>query len=535
METFTGKRQEETRDSGGESHTNSFQLGGLMFNYPQGGHDSNSVQRLPKLDFPRFDGENPKRWIQKCDRYFLLNNIRDEHHKVTMAAMHMEGKADKWLTNLQSTRSITSWFELAEHACIRFENPANDNILGVFSKISQTTTVDDYFEQFENLKGLLFRYYPMLNEHYFVMSFIGGLKDDIKHSKRRTLGICFNCDEVYRPVHFCKKQHLFQTVATEEEVESNEQEEAVTDCEYPPTVESDMEISLHALTGHAIGDTIRIPGILHNCKISVLIDTGSTHSFIDCDLATSLGCDITPTANISVTVANGDKTVSNGICTSLQWKMQNHSFAGNPRLLALGGCDIVLGADWLKKLGDITFNLSNLSITFSYKGTYITLVGDTSPPTLKQIGPKGVKQFFKNNSHGIFAQLTSITITPPPHPTPPIISEVLQDFQNVFANPTQLPPHRSLDHFIPLIPNSSPVNQRPYKCPFFKKYVVEQLVQEMLHSGIKQPSHSPFASPILLVKKKDNCWRFCVDYLKLNNITIKDKFPIPIIDELLDE
>ncbi|XP_026428940.1 uncharacterized protein LOC113324872 [Papaver somniferum] len=353
--------------------------------------------------------------------------------------------------------------------------------------------------------------------------------------KRKTLGICFNCDEVYRPGHFCKKQQLYLMVATLAEAETSEPDEAVTDVDDPPAVESDMEISLNALTGNAIGDTIRIPGFINNHAVSILIDTSSTHSFIDCDLAYSLGCCITPTANLSVTVANGEKTTSTGICNSLHWKMHNHSFIGNLRLFALGGCDIVLGADWLRGLGDITFNLANLSVSFLYKGQQVTLVGAPSPPALRKIGPKGVKEFFKNNFHGIFAHLYSVTPNPPSTPLPPIISGILQDFQDIFSEPTKLPPHRSLDHFIPLQPNSTPINQRPYKCPYVQKSVIEQLVQEMLHSGVIQPSHSPFASPILLVKKKDNSWRFSVDYRKLNNITIKDKFPILVIDELLDE
>jgi hypothetical protein len=105
----------------------------------------------------------------------------------------------------------------------------------------------------------------------------------------------------------------------------------------------------------------------------------------------------------------------------------------------------------------------------------------------------------------------------------------------VFELPKGLPPPRDCDHQIPLIPDACPVQMRPYRYAPALKTEIEKQVTEMLDSGIIQHSKSPFASSVILVRKKDNTYRFCVDYRHLNALTAKTKFSVPVIDEFLDE
>jgi len=118
---------------------------------------------------------------------------------------------------------------------------------------------------------------------------------------------------------------------------------------------------------------------------------------------------------------------------------------------------------------------------------------------------------------------------------PKEIQAVLDEFPDVFDTPTTLPPRRDCDHKIPLIPGAQSVNMRPYRHKPELKTEIERQVAELLESGIIQCSTSHFASPAILVRKKDGTWRLCVDYQRLNAMTIISKYPVPIIDELLDE
>nr|GEU62987.1 putative mitochondrial protein [Tanacetum cinerariifolium] len=115
------------------------------------------------------------------------------------------------------------------------------------------------------------------------------------------------------------------------------------------------------------------------------------------------------------------------------------------------------------------------------------------------------------------------------------LQKVVDQYDDVFALPKELPPQISYDNRIPLLEGTQPVNIRPYRHPPTQKDATEAMVKELLEAGVIKASNSLFASPIIMVKKKDNTWRMCVDYMQLNKNTVKDKFLITIIKELTDK
>lgn len=254
-------------------------------------------------------------------------------------------------------------------------------------------------------------------------------------------------------------------------------------------------------------------------------------------------------------VGNGAQLQCTGYCTEVPFMIDQHTFHISFYLLPIHGDDIILGVQWLQTLGPFVSDFTIPSMQFYYQGSMVTLKG-TSPTLISPTTFHQLNRMLHTNAIATFHAISMIPnpsyIEPVPnheplHRTltledlqcitslPTELATIIHTYSHIFTQPHGLPPNRPHDHHIHLLPDSKPVNTKPYRYPHFQKETITKMIAEMLAEGIIRPSTSPYSSPVLLVKKKDGTWRFCVDYRALNAITIRDRFPIPTIEELLDE
>jgi hypothetical protein len=347
-------------------------------------------------------------------------------------------------------------------------------------------------------------------------------------------GLCFNCDSKYSKGHKCGEKKLFYIDCEEEEEQEQEPSqdenvEAISSEELNPT------ISCNALAGISTPQTLKIEGYIKKKRVIVLIDSGSTHNFIHYKLAKDLNFFVYLEPEFQVMIADGGTINCSGKCNKINLTMGEYVMNSPMISIPMGGADVVLGIQWLQSLGTMAFNFQELFMKFSLEGKKIELRGITGKPG-KVISSNDMTKLLKKGHQGIISQLCSLDVQTSKPSIPQDLQRIIDKHSKVFEDiPKALPPTQNHDHEIHLIPGSVPPNIRPYRYPYAQKSEIERMVEEMLEVGIIRPSQSSYSAPVVMVFKKDNSWRMCLDYRELNKITIKDKFLIPVIDELLDE
>jgi hypothetical protein len=360
-----------------------------------------------RLEFPKFDGEDPLNWCYKAEQFFDHYSTQ-ETQRLKISSFHMEGTALIWFQELHKSNSFSTWVEFARALQTRFGAGSYDDPMETLSKLKQGRPLEEYKKQFEVLAN---RVADLLEAHK-LSCFMRGLKDEIRLAVKmfkpkalvdayalakiqedymfnfrkstkpqwnvnpynnaarsfggenrstgflggktnffpqqksmenvasgnnqnkanpsiygkailpvqkisnaemmeRKKGLCYNCDAKWSRGHVCASPRLFLIEEIEEMVDKLQEVEVEPD---PGDffLEDFPEISLHAIIGNPTPKTIRIVGMIKNHKIIILIDSGSTHNFLDQEKVNGLGMQPVVHESIKVKVANGDEIVSLG-------------------------------------------------------------------------------------------------------------------------------------------------------------------------------------------------------------------------------
>ncbi|XP_040996067.1 uncharacterized protein LOC121242242 [Juglans microcarpa x Juglans regia] len=379
---------------------------------PRNHEERCGFQKEFRLDFPRFTGLDPAGWIFKANQYFDCFQV-PFHQKLMVASHHMEGEALVWYQNALDSGQFNSWETLVVAMPGKFGPSAFDDLMEALMRLKQTSSVSLYTTQFEALSNRL----KGLSDRHKMSCYISGLKDDIRvpvkmcnpmnlgaalglaklqeeyvlssrkpwrpnphfaekwpvnqntlkdfsdegiknalpwkrvnashMDEKRRKGLCFHCEEKWNPNHVCKKTKVYFIQGDVDDLHQSDGEGplCIENGEQDPIDVDALEVSVNAISGSISVNAKRLHGCVGSCAVEILVDSGSTHNFVDLLVVKDAKLMAHQASTLQVRVANGEKLLSQG-----------------------SGCDVVLGVQWLKTLGSITWNFVDMSMQFEWGG-----------------------------------------------------------------------------------------------------------------------------------------------------------------------
>ncbi|XP_077225227.1 uncharacterized protein LOC143858459 [Tasmannia lanceolata] len=445
--------------------------------------------------------------IIKVEQFFNYYSTPDDQ-RFTIASFHLESPALSWFQWAKANSMLNSWKGFLESIQLRFGPSLYEDHKGALSKLHQTSSVADYQTRFEDLSNKV----SGLPESFLISFFVSRLKPDLKREllvkQPHSLLQAFSLPRIYEqkyddlrrswntlfpkttggpgllptlptfPVKAIAATPLQQIPMkthqlTKEETRSKRGKGLCYYCDEKFTQGHDCRRRLYHLV--AVDD--EMDPLLEGA--TELVDSLLPEDSLDEN-----------SAEISFQACGSTHNlIKEKVPRALNWPI----IPTTPFKVLIGN-----GIQWLVELGPIVTNYKISTMEFKWKGHPIKLTGEAAlnPYPLKA---SHLRCLTKTDSIASYFQLVCIT-----------------NQQATFLG-TEIAQ-----------------NNFPADIPVDISALLREYAEEMLSNGIIVPSHSPYSSPVLLIKK-DNTWRFCVDYRALNSITIKDRFPIPTIDELMDE
>eukprot|EP00253_Pinus_taeda_P023196 PITA_23196 len=432
----------------------------------------------------KFDGKDPTTWILQMEQFFDLNNVQNTQ-KVSIATLYLEPNQFVWYQWLCSHKQIITWAIFTEELTAHYEDTKSNTFFSQLISLKQKGSIIEHIEELQKLNiGV-----KNIPEGHRIDVFIGTLKDNIQHDVH-----LWEPDLLEKAFRLARKMER-KIMATRKHANHNYKDGSVVTHNIPQPIRltpQQLEEKREKRFCYSC-DNKYTKG--HKCAENKLF-------YIDCEEEEEKEKESSKEEDILLEQSLDKEEMNSTIsCNAL-------ARFTTPQTIKIEGQikkkKVIVLIDSGSTHNFIHyFNSQELFMKFSTEGKEVELRG---------IARKPGKIISSND-----------------------LQKVLDNHSKVFETPKVLPPIRDHDHAINLIPGSVPQNIRPYIYPYAKNSEIEPMVAKMLEAGIIQPSQSSLSTLVVLVHKKDGSWCMCPDYRELNKLTIKENFPIPIIDELMDQ
>ncbi|GJV44928.1 putative nucleotidyltransferase, ribonuclease H [Tanacetum coccineum] len=252
---------------------------------------------------------------------------------------------------------------------------------------------------------------------------------------------------------------------------------------------------------------------LNDHFVTILFDSGADFSFISTEFAPLLN--VRPSIvnpGYVIEVADGKKVEVDRIIRDCKLELGGSLFSINLIPLGHGSFDVIVGMDWLSQHKAVIVCHEKVVEIPVEDGRILRVHGERAVGITKAL--KSAKEDEP--------KLNDIS--------------VVREFEDVFPEDLSgLPPQRQVEFRIDLVPGATPIAKSPYRLAPSEMQELSGQLQELQDKGFIRPSHSPWGAPVLFVKKKDGSLRMCIDYRELNKLTVKNRYPLPRIDDLFDQ
>ncbi|KAJ0607231.1 putative nucleotidyltransferase, Ribonuclease H [Helianthus annuus] len=287
------------------------------------------------------------------------------------------------------------------------------------------------------------------------------------------------------------------------------------------------------------GDAVNNPNVvmgkflLDNIYVTVLFDSGADTSYMSMKMCQLLrrAPTLLPTKHV-VELANGKSLEATHVVQGCNLILAGQAFSIDLIPIVLGSFDIVIGMDWLSQhQEEILCSEKIIRIPRSSQEP-LEVQGDKSGAVVGIISFLKAQKCLRKGHTAILALVSDASVKEKKLEDIPVV----RDFPQVFPEDLPgLPPHRQVEFQIELAPGAAPIARAPYRLAPSELEELSKQLQELLEKGFIRPRSSPWGAPVLFVKKKDGTFRMCIDYRELNKVTVKNRYPLPRIDDLFDQ